>query len=802
MSPFLRRVFYTPAFTGALLLRLALPSTAQGQQADSLAGISGKLAQYHRQAPTEKLFVHLDQPTHAAGETIWLKVYAVDGTRHRPLALSRVAYVEVLNASQKPVAQVSITLEQGSGHGTIELPAQLASGHYTVRAYTSWMQNFGPEFYFQAPLVVLNTFSASGAGIAKEAPAYDVQFFPEGGQLVQGLASRVGFKIIDNAGRGVAATGTVADASGRRVATFSTLKHGMGSFLLGPAQAGAAYTATLQLASGGCLTARLPSVQPRGYVLSLGEENATTLRLTVQTANPELAAGPVQLLGHVGQQVSIAAKAGFVAGRATFFVKKDALPAGISHFTVFNALRQPVAERLYFTPLRHRLALTVAATKSTYLPREKVQLQVAAPTATNASLAVYRLDSLSAPNSTDIASWLGLAADLKGTVEDPGYYLRDSSAVGREAADNLMLTQGWSRFRWQEVLAGQPLSLPHLPEVYGPVLQAQLLTAAGAPAPAGIGAYLTVPSRSGRFYYAVTQPGGLAQFEPENFVGTQKVVLQTDPRRDSTYRVELRNPYSTRYALSHPAPPLVLTKSLSAALTERHVQVQVAQAFAEPRQSVFQGAPQDSASFFGKPDERYLLDEYTRFKEMEDVMREYVPGVRVRKRRDGFHFVVFDRPGQTYFQNDPLVLLDGLPVFDTNKLMAFDPLKVKRLDVLTGRYFQGPLVYDGVVSYTTYQGDLGGFSINPHALVEEYEGMQGQREFYAPRYEASSQSRLPDLRNLLYWNPEVRLQPTLGQTVDFFTSDQAGRYLVVVQGLGSNGQLGSTSLLLDVKPTL
>jgi hypothetical protein len=802
MPHLVQRVFSTLALASALLVCLAMP-TAQAQQPDSLAGISGKFARYHRQAPAEKLFVHLDQPTHSAGETIWLKVYAVDATRHRPLALSRVAYVEVLDATQKPVAQASIALEQGSGHGSVVLPSQLASGRYTVRAYTRWMQNFGPEFYFQASLVVLNTFSASGASPAKEAPSYDVQFFPEGGQLVQGLASRVAFKITDNVGRSVAATGTVADASGKRVATFSTLKYGMGSFLLGPAPAGAAYTASLQLATGGHLTARLPAVQPRGYVLSLRAENATTLRLTVQAASPELTASPMQLLGHTGQQVNVAARAAFVNGRATFFVKKSALPDGISHFTVFTAGRQPVAERLYFQPLHHRLPLAVAAAKATYLPREKVQLQLSAPTAsTNASLAVYRLDSLADTNPTDIASWLLLAADLRGTVEDPGYYLRDSTAAGREAADNLMLTQGWSRFRWADVLAGPPMALPHPPEVYGPILQAQVLTAAGTPAPAGIGTYLTIPSHTGRFYYATTQPGGLVFFEPEGFSGTRKVVLQTDPRRDSTYRLQVLSPYATRYAPSH-LPPLVLTKSLAAALTERHVQVQVAQAFGEASQRTSSAAaPPDSASFFGKPDERYRLDDYTRFKTLEEVMREYVPGVRVRKRRDGFHFVVLDRPGQAYFQNDPLVLLDGLPLFDSNKLMAYDPLKIKQLDVLTARYYQGPLVYDGVVSYTTYGGELDGFSVDPHALVEEYEGVQAQREFYAPRYEAAPQNRLPDLRNLLYWNPELRLQPAQGQTLDFFTSDQAGRYLVVMQGIGTNGQLGSTSFTLEVKPAL
>ncbi len=784
-----------------MLLQLA-PFAAQAQQADSLAGISGKLARYQREAVVEKLFVHLDQPTHSAGETVWLKIYATDGTTHRPLALSRVAYVEVLDASQKPVAQASITLRQGSGHGVLNLPAELASGRYTVRAYTRWMQNFGPEFFFQAPLTILNTFSASGAGVAQQALGYDVQFFPESGQLVQGLASRVGFKITDSEGRSVPATGTVADASGKQVATFSTLKYGMGSFPLLPARAGVAYTATVQLATGKRLTVQLPSVQPQGYVLSLQSENDATLRLTVQAAGPALATEVVQVLGHAGQRVSLAAKATLVDGRATFLLNKNALPDGISHFTVFNAQRQPVAERLYFSPVRHRLALTAKADKRTYLPREKVELQVAAPATANASLAVYRLDSLSTANPADVASWLLLAADLKGAIEDPGYYLRDSSAAGRVAADNLMLTQGWSRFRWQDVLAAQPPSLPYVPERYGPVIQAQVLTAAGAPAPAGIGTYLTIPSRTGRFYYALTQANGLVQFEPEPFMGTQQVVLQTDFSRDSTYRLEFRSPYSTRHASLRWAP-LALTPALAPALAERHVQAQVAQYFASPA-PIAAKTMADSASFFGKPDERYLLDDYTRFKTMEEVMREYVSGVLVRKRRNGFHFIVLDRPGQAYFKHDPLVLLDGLPIFDTNKIMTFDPLKVKQVDVLTTRYFEGPLMYDGVVSYTTYRGDLGGFDINPHALVEEYEGPQGERQFYAPRYETAQQqqSRLADLRNLLHWQPQLRLQPGQPSNLSFYTSDQTGRYVVVTQGLAADGRPGSTSFTFEVKPAL
>ena len=113
-------------------------------------------------------------------------------------------------------------------------------------------------------------------------------------------------------------------------------------------------------------------------------------------------------------------------------------------------------------------------------------------------------------------------------------------------------------------------------------------------------------------------------------------------------------------------------------------------------------------------------------------------------------------------------------------------------------------MYDGIVSLSTYKGDLEGFELDSHALVQQYEGVQRQREFYAPRYDTpqATQSRLPDLRNLLYWNPAIRTSATGAAPLEFYTGDQAGRYLVVLQGLAANGLAGSRSFVLDVKPAL
>lgn len=783
---------------GAALGLLAGAAQAQPQTPDSVGVIKQQLQRYNQQTLVEKLFVHLDRPVYTARETMWLKLYAVDGTFHRPLDLSKVAYVEVLNAQQQPVVQTQIALHHATGQGSLLLPAALPTGRYTVRAYTTWMQNFAPEFYFSTTITVINTFAPSGAAVAA-APAYDVQFFPEGGQLVQGLPGRVAFRVADGAGRGQQATGTLRDGQGRVVGTLRTLHAGLGSFTFTPSATAGPYTAELQLGNQQ-KRVPLPAAVPQGYALQLAETGPTQLRLRVVAKGVGAAANRLTLLGHSGQRIATAQTAPTDAwGTVDFLIPTSALLPGISHFTVFNQLGQPVAERLYFRRPRP-LPVTVAASQARYGTRKKVALRLALPAGAapaELSVAVYQLDSLAAGAvPADISSVLSLTSDLKGTVENPGYYLRDSSQVGQEALDNLLLTHGWSRFRWPEVLAGQVPALPYAPELQGPVVRGQVLTKAGAPA-AGITAYLAAPGQAARFYTSVSGPDGIVQFEPRQTTGAANYVLQTNWQRDSTYQLTLLSPYSRQYT-AYPVAPLQLSPALRTELTRRHVQAQLQNTYFSSYQQYRLPAP-DSVAFYGVPPARYRLDDYTRFPSLEEVLREYVQGVYVRQRKDGLHLLVADQLHRTTFEDDPLVLLDGVPIFNIPRFMAFDPLHIQRVAVFTNRYFLGTQTYGGLLSFTTYQGNLQDFPLDARALLETYEGTQGQREFFAPRYDAAASS-LPDVRNLLHWEPHLTLAPAATQELSFYTSDQAGRYRVVVQGLGANGQAGSATTTFEVAP--
>jgi hypothetical protein len=186
---------------------------------------------------------------------------------------------------------------------------------------------------------------------------------------------------------------------------------------------------------------------------------------------------------------------------------------------------------------------------------------------------------------------------------------------------------------------------------------------------------------------------------------------------------------------------------------------------------------------------------------MEEVLREYVILLLVQRRGGHFHIPVYDLANAQTFEEDPLILLDAVPVFDINKLMEIDPLKVRRLDVVHRRFFYGDASFDGILNWTTYKGDLGGYTLDPHATVVDYEGLELEREFYSPSYEAgqSPEGHLPDFRNVLYWSPSMPQDNQGKGAQSFFSSDIPGQYIVFVEGLASDGSAGSSITKFEVK---
>jgi len=778
----------------AMLSLLFLSSKAQVIQE-----VQNSFNLYKQSALLEKIFVHTDKTTYLPGEILWFKVYCVDGNDNKPLNLSKVVYIDILDNNQNPVVQAKVQMKNGSGNGSLYIPVSISNGNCKLRAYTNWMKNFSPDYYFEKQLTLINPLKSPEAIAAGTAPAYDVQFFPEGGNLVSGIKSKVGFKAVDQNGKGINFTGVVVGGHNDTVAHFKSFKFGMGSFSFTPA-AGNAYKAIVTVGDNAPITKDLPEIHSQGYVMSLTDNGSGQIQVTVKSTDNS--AGNIYLFVHTRQMIKAAETVTIANGIALFIVNKNELGEGISHFTVFNNAKQPVCERLYFKRPVQQLSIDAKTDQQQYDIRKKVNVTVLASdpsgTAVSAdlSMSVYRTDSVQDIDRSNIFNYLWLNADLRGNIESADYYFKNANAETDDALDNLMLTQGWRRFQWDQVLDNKPAGFSFLPEYDGHIINAKIVTSEGGAPAKNIITYLGIPGKRVQLYTSQSDSSGHLLYNTKDFYGPSEIIAQTNQLVDSTYRIDVLSPFSEQYNKTI-LPKFEFSAGMASALQEHSLGVQVLNVYSGNLIKRFYDPLADSSAFYGKPFKTYKLDDFTRFTTVEEDLREYVSEDNIVKSKGKFHIKVLNDRG--FLDGDPLVLLDGIPVFNIDKVFSMDPLKVRKLEVVPYRYFYGPAEAEGIFSFITYKGDLGGVDLDPHAVVIDYEGLQLHRVFYSPVYdtEAQTASRIPDFRNVLYWSPSVVTQ---GKGIaTFYTSDQPGKYVGVVQGITAKGNAGVQYFTFEVK---
>ncbi|HZF63212.1 MAG TPA: hypothetical protein VEZ55_01940 [Chitinophagaceae bacterium] len=785
-----------------LLLLSVLPDVADCQNTGA-ANLQSSFEGYRTTSLQEKVYVHTDKLFYLAGETLWFKIYNVDASFHMPINVSKVAYIELLDSEQRPVFKTKAALSEGTGSGSVLLPDDIASGNYIFRAYTNWMKNFGADFYYQKAITLLNTLhEVLPRETVVDSLATDIQFFPEGGNLVNGLRSRIGFRGTNFTGRGINFEGVIVDQENDTVARFRPLVFGIGSFEFVP-QKDKRYKAVLRYSNNQTTTKELPIAQAGGYVLTLVDKK-DLLEVSVQSS-ADLENMPVHLFVHTRNAIKENSSASIRNSSASFNVEKQKLGDGISHITLFNSQMQPVCERLYFKRPTKNLLIEATTDKKLYRTRDKILLdmrvfnELRQEQTANLSMAVYKMDS-ARTDDEDIASYLLLSSDLKGTVESPAYYSGSGEEV-QQAANNLMLTHGWRRFSWDNVLKKTHDVYEHLPELEGPIITGRVNTAHSGKSASEAMAFLSIPGRTSFFHTATSNDSGRVRFFSKEFYGAKEVVAQASGAAGKL-RIEIETPFSEKTS-SIQVPPFSTSQFVTDGLQTRSVNMQVQNVHIAAKSRLFEQVPLDTLPFYGKPTKRYTLDDYVRFPTMEEVLREYVTEINVFRPQRNYSIALIKRhPSNIVEKKNPLVLVDGVPVFDLNKLFLYDPLKVRDLEIVNNNYYLGKSTFDGVASFRTYTGRPEGLETDPDATIIDFEGLQLRREFYSPVYdtEVKRSSRLPDFRSLISWQPELKFANNQKQQLSFYSSDLAGRYMVVIQGISPTGRAGSTVLHFDVLP--
>ena len=778
-----------------LAIALVSPLTSFAQLTD-LNQIEASIESYNIKHLPEKLYAHTDKSVYLNNEICWFKIYTLDGFFHQPLSLNKVAYIELLDANNQPVLQEKVGLNNGSGNGSIQLPANIPSGNYSLVAYTNWMKNFDPSFFFSKTITIINTQINNNPVNTKAKTEYQLAIFPESGNLISGVENQIGFSIKNNSGRGIDTKGWLINDKGDTITTFLTIRNGLGSFKFTPKEQ-SSYSVIVETPNGN-IKQIVPIANRFGYALHIEKSNPDSISLSINTSITS--SSNAYLIIHCRGVIKKALQIAIQNSQTRITLPCNILGDGINTFTLFDASKMPMAERLYFSyPTKEYGNISLAQTNIKHRQKVTLSINPFSKNTLDASIAIYKIDSLQGLDPINIQNYVLLSADLVGKIESPNYYFDKDQPNRFKAMDILMLTQGWRRFTNKNLKEENNNEFTFLPELGGTLITGKIINKGTQTPSKETAGYISVPSKNTVFKSAQSDSKGKIMFQFEEFANNGQIIVQADSSNKMKNKIEIDNPFvakTTKQILFEPYDINSFSKNM---LSNYHKNVQIQNYYTPQFSNQFAPNLQDTNAFYYTPDKTYFLDDYARFATLEEVIREYVTPITLVKEKGKYQFYVYDEAYKKFFDQQPLVLLDGVIIKDINKFLEYAPLKIRKLEVVSRVYFSGNLTYNGVINFTTYTGNLEAFELDPNAIVLDYKGLQAKRIFYTPVYENEQQiaNRLPDFRHLLYWNPNFKIDRQ--QNLHFYTSDILGNYMISVQGVDKNGTLFNQSIPFTVK---
>jgi len=845
-------------------------------------------------AAPEKLYVLSDKDVYTVGETIWMSVWVVDGITHEPGTGSGIVHIDLVDMwGQSQVSRMFQTTV-GRAAAQFELPVDLPSGEYQIRAYTRRMREYDEGFQFRRNVRILNrntppvgpsfsfandtlsvaftidtsgddlptdrevaiqistnsgmllhdagSFRASSAGtlfadiaanldwwrngdprliltwadrrnshnltfrIPPQGSDPNVRFFPESGNLVHQLPTRVAFKaqFPDNTSANV--SGVVLNRNGDEVVHFSTIFDGMGFFEIVP-DADEAYVAVVDLPGGKEQRIDLPSVQRTGLLLAV-EPTPTGTAVSLYSTEPR---NDLTIVAH---QRGTPVWAALSAERRTLlegFIPAERLRSGIIHVTAFDSTGNPIAERLFYHGnVEDTLNVTALTPERTYSPRSLVEIPLQFDVL---GMAAYPSVAIRVTEDTaynggliDITSWLQIGSDLYGSVPNLGHYLYGE---GRGHVDLLMMTHGWRRFNWADVINQQVAPLPEASDGFD--VRGRVTLSRNREGVAGSKVVVMHRSGDGGAGEAISDSQGYFTVKDMVFPDSTQITVHADDRGG---RVELRIEVLD-----------IITPRGGSRFLPNRIDSDLAAIYAGYMESVRQRLAVDRS--YGLEMPAITLDEITvtdtrvrerpvpsrllvdpdrviRVQEQPhvagkalDFLARQSLGLQITQEYDGMHhyWVFRDRSSSSLYQNEfcnnegciPLLLIDGMEADWRRDAGLLNATDVEVIEVLRGpnAAIYGSRGAGGVVSIVTRSGrevdrsNLSNISVS---------GFSHPREFYAPDYGISSDlNRKPDLRSTLYWAPAKAANDQGIMRIEFWTGDRTGRWILCVEGIDEYG---------------
>lgn len=772
--------------------------------------IDAAISSYADKFSTERLYIHYDKAAYSVGETVWFKVYMM--TEIVPATESKTLYVDwiddkggLLNHGVSPVVD-------GITNGQFEIPVEYKGKYIHVRAYTKWMLNFDSAFLYNKYIRILTKEAIQPAAV-RYTPVASVQFFPEGGDAIAGISNKIAFKAEDQWSRPVRIKGVILTSDGKVVDSIRSMHDGMGYFLLTP-QPGMNYSAKWRDEKGVEKTTPLPKIKQSGVSLQVnlaGANRHVTLFYTSETA---ATFDTLHIIGTMYQRQAFrVTKATNTPAIKVAIPTKD-LPTGILTITVFDKSWKAVAERITYINNHDYLFKPEMEVKHWGLnKRARNEITITIPDSMVANLSVSVTDvAIGVDSSTNIVSHLLLSSELKGEINNPAYYFSNQSDSVSQQLDLVMLTHGWRRFKWEEVIAGKFPKLKFQKDTSYLSLSGKVYGVMPGQIQPGANVILIVKQKNAEGKFALMPIGPDGNFDDPSFIifDTAHIYYQLSKSKglnDASIQFmpgRLPSPSLTPGAIANNNGPWPDTTGMSRQWAMSNEALELAEKL---KIKTLENVTVKSKT---KPVIEQMDDKYTSglFK------------------GDGYQFDLVNDPFAasamnifTYLQGKVAGLQintgagtptmqwrGGAPQLYLDEV-ATEPDFISSVsvhDVAYIKVFRPPFMggfngANGAIAIYTRRGNdskpVPGKGLNNNKVF----GYSLIKEFYAPRYlGAKPVNDERDLRTTLYWNPDIVTSPGKRQVMlSFYNNDVSSAFRVVIEGMTRDGRLAHVEQIME-----
>ncbi|SHG84838.1 hypothetical protein SAMN05443549_107118 [Flavobacterium fluvii] len=757
----------------------------------------------------EKIYLHTDNSRYFIGDNLYYKAYDVRASNNLLFDNSNILYVELISPDSKIIARNKTNIEMGLGHGDFQLTDSLGvkPGVYQLRAYTNWNRNFGEDFVFKKDIEIINVFE-SGSKIdkaqnsataaeniiaeIKNPTSYRIDFFPEGGSLLENVASVVGFKAIDNNGKPIDIKGEIydSDADDELVTSFSSQHDGMGKFQMIPME-GKNYYAKIKTPDGKLLHQELPKSAKKGYLLSFRIFKGKNI-LSICTNNATLAQNPDGVLTLVCKAKGISyleTKQTLRVTELSFELPKEIFPEGISQITILDSDNKPQSERLVYFEKEHDLGVQLTTDKASYQPNEKATINLSSKSkegiAKSGSFSLSVTDTNGVDEKdldTTISSYFLMESDIRGKVHNPGYYFDTANSKRLEHLENLLLTQGWRDFVWK--------TIPEVDDKLGYKVEKGITITGRVKQLFGrkplINTNMTLALMGNKkhgIFNATTDSMGRFKYENLLFSGKTKMYLNTRDEKgkfkgeivlDSIEQPPMAV-FNQKESISLPESTNKFVENVYKKFTFFGVKpenvLKEVVIVAEKKNPAITRVPYINPSYTYKADKN-TASYYNVFDVIQDFRHFAKSGMeRIYTFTEG---EFFDDPAGGYF-------IDGNETTFA-EVYAISPYEIEQID------FVEVGIEPGIYIFTNRYKNLGKpKKANFQSIKKEIDGFYTARVFYSPNPEQAELDKKAATRNTLYWNPDMYPDKTGNASVNYYNTKVETKVKVALEGITATG---------------